>query len=354
MDKQSLAIVVQSICRRMGLDKPTNTIIRNVQQFCNKKILQDIRKEHPDNNEFLLAIVKAYMESIKPQEDFDYETYSKMQIPAVNETISRTWLQANAPTDVCKSESIYIDTQFRRVYNSGLPITNFEFNLVPRGMQSIIGDGNIQTRVMPSQVTYFKLGNITIPYTSTMRTANYMKEITMAFNALSSNGILVNSQTFHFTFTYTVVSDSLVTLTPINKYCKFSPPLRLLDSISFRLSDPLIPISFTTDRMIAASLNYLSADGRITFDTAHNLTTGDVVIVQGLVTGDNTTDAQVLAQIMNPRGLAITVINPTVIAIGIDFTTITTPDPLSLPMVIFFSKTFRFQMEIGYQDMTEL
>ncbi len=355
MDKQDFAAIVQSICARTGVEKPNNTIIRNVIQFCNSRRLKQLKKEYPNKNEFLLAIVEAYISTLRPEPDFDYNEYV-IQHNKHSEKIeiSSKWLQENLPMDVTKSMSIYIDTRLRRVYTNGLPITNFEFTLIPRGMQSILGDGNIQARVMPSQVTYFKLGSLVIPYPLTMRSANYMKEITLTFTALTSNGILANEQTYHFIFTYTVINDALVQLIPVNKYCKFCPPLRLIDDISLRFSDPLVPIAFNADRMVAISLNYLSVDGRITLPSAHNLATGDVVIIQSLTTGDDAANATILAQIQNPRGLAITVINPTIIAIGIDFTAIVSPDITSLPLVIFYSKTFRFPVEIGYQDVTEL
>jgi Iap family predicted aminopeptidase len=108
------------------------------------------------------------------------------------------------------------------------------------------------------------------------------------------------------------------------------------------------------DRMTALSLNYLSTDGRITFSAPHNLSNGDIIIVQSLTTLDDSANSQVLIQVNNPRGLVVTVINPTVISIGVDFTTIVSPDPSAKPAVLFYSKTFRFPMEIGYQDIAEL
>jgi len=355
MDAQTYATIIQSVCSRIGVETPTNTITRNVISHCKKLNIRQLRNAHPDKNEFLLAIVKSYMDSLKPAHEFNFEEYLQNNKPIVDKNVSTTWLQSNMPIDASKSMSIFFDTRLRSVNNdNNASITNFGFSIVPRTMQAILGDGNIQVRVLPSQITYFKVGKFSIPYTMAMRAANFMKEITMTFTALTSNGILSNEQTYHFVFKYTEPNDSFVELTPINEFCKFCPPVRHLDDISLRISDPLIPIAFQTDRMTAASLNYLSADGRITLSNAHGLSTGDVVIIQSLSTSDNSVNAVVLSQINNPRGLPVTVINPTIISIGIDFTTIISPDPSSKPLIIFYSKTFRFPLEIGYQDIAEL
>jgi hypothetical protein len=193
-----------------------------------------------------------------------------------------------------------------------------------------------------------------LPYTAALRASNFTNEITLSFNAIRSNGILAHDNTYHFVFTYTVRNDSLVELTPINEYCKFSPPLRFVDDLSLRFSDPIVPIEFNVDRMYASSINYLSSDGRITFASAHNLTTGDVVIVRSLTTLDDAKNTNILSRIHSARGMPITVINSTTISIGIDFSLIDQPDTNSKPLVVFYSNTFRFPLEIGYQDITEM
>ncbi len=355
MDHNTYSIIIQSVCNRTKVEKPTQAIIRNVITFCKKLDVRKLQERYPDKNDFMLAIVDGYLQSIKPLPEFDFNEHLQKTNPKVIKKVSTTWLQDNLPKTVSKAMSVYFDTRLRHVFgDDSSPITRFGFTIVPRTMQSIPGDGNLQVRVLPSQITYFKLGPFAIPYTVGLRSANFMKELTMTFTAITSNGILANERTYHFAFTYTVVSDAYVVITPVNTYCKFCPPLRYIDDVSIVINDPIIPVQFPIDRMTAVSLNYLSTDGRITFPNAHGLATGDVVIVQTLTTLDDSLNATILAQINNPRGLAITVINPTVIAIGIDFTTIISPDTASLPTVIFFSKTFRFPMEIGYQDIAEM
>ncbi len=355
MDKSTYAKIIQSVCARIGMEKPTSTIIRNVMAHCRKLDMKHLRVMHPDANDFLLVVVRSYMDSIRQEPEFDFGEYLQNTRSATAKDVSPMWLQDNMPMDASKSMSVYFDTRLRRIdFVDNTPITNFGFAIVPKNTHTSAGNGNVHVRVSPSQITYFKVGTMLVPYTAAMRTANFTKELTLSFTALSANGILAEDQTYHFVFKYTVVSDYLVELTPIDRYCKFCPPIRHLDDVSWRFNDPIVPIAFNTDRMLAASLNYLSTDGRITFPYAHGLATGDVVIVQGLSTLDDPSNVVILNQVHSARGMPITVINPTIIAIGVDLTTIVSPDITSKPMVLFYSKTFRFPLEIGYQDIEEL
>lgn len=353
MDTQLYTDIIRTICERAHVE-PTTTIMRNITLYCKKLNLNKIYRDHPDRETFINTITESYFDSLKPLPKFDTQEYLHTTKHSIDKDVSTSWLQSNMPTVASKTMSIYFDTALRGIANDGTTITNFEFAMVPRTSNVYDNNGIIQTHVLPTHITYFKISSMTIPYSTTMRATNFAKEITLSFNALQTNGLISNNQTIHFVFKYTIISDSLVELTPVNPYCKFSPPLRQLDNVSLHMSDPTIPITFAMDRMIASSLNYLSTDGRITFSQAHNLTTGDVVIVQGLTTTNVGENVNVLSQIHNPRGLVITVINPLIIAIGIDFTTITNPDTSSKPTVVFYSKTFRFSMEVGHQDIDEL
>ncbi len=355
MDNNTYAEIIQHVCGQVGVE-PTNTIIRNITTYCKKLDIRRLRNLHPEKTDFVITVAESYINSLKKPEVKQVDTqgyHHTTEYKPVKE-VSPAWLQTNMPITASKTMGLYFDTVMRGTYNDNTTITNFEFSLVSRSQISNGSNGFIQTHVLPSQITYFKISPFTIPYTNTMRAMNFAKEITLTFNTLASNGIISNNQTFHFIFKYTIIDNALVELTPVNQYYKFSPPLRHLDNLSLHMSDPVVPITFAMDRMPVSSLNYISADGRITFAQAHNLTTGDVIIVQGLTTLDDSANANVLAQINNPRGIVITVINPTIVSTGIDFTTIITPDTNSKPIVLFYSKTFRFSMEIGYQDIDEL
>ena len=366
MDAKEYAAVIKSVCSKLDNLTPDDTLIRNVTLFCrglNKKHLKEHYKKDEDRHEF---IAHSYLESIKLDQPFDFKEHLRKEEEKLKPTAAAlesgknvvepltNWIGDRMPLICSKSLGVYLDSRVRNIsnYSASSHLTDFSFMLVPRQTRAEIGDGRIQVRVMPSQITYFKLGRIVLPYDSTLRQRNYTNELTLTFTALRSNGIIAREDTYHFAFTYEVSSanSNLVTLSPVNKFCKFNPPLNTVDDLSFRFSDPIVPISFTTDRLIPSQINYLSSDGRIVFAVPHNLNDGDVIIVSGLTTQNNAMNSSVLSVINDPRGIQITKINSSIIATGIDFTTIESPDMNSKPWIFFYSRMFRFPMEIGYQD----
>ena len=366
MDAKEYASVIKSICFKLGNLSPDDTLVRNVTLFCrglNNKHLKEKYKKDDNRHEF---IAQAYLESIKPDKPFDFKEYLRKEEEKHKPTAAAlesgknivepltNWLGDRMPMISSKSLGVYLDSRVRNTsnYSAGSPLIDFSFMLVPRQTRAQIGDGRIQVRVMPSQITYFKLGRIVLPYGTDLRQRNYTNEITLTFTALRSNGIIAREDTYHFAFTYeeSPANSDLVILSPVNKYCKFNPPLNIVDDLSLRFSDPIVPISFATDRQIPAQMNYLSSDGRIVFPVPHNLMDGDVIIVSGLTTNDDALNSSVLSVINDPRGIQITKINSNIIATGINFTTIQSPDMNSKPWIFFYSRMFRFPMEIGYQD----
>lgn len=370
MDAKEYATVIKSICSKLGDIVPNDTLIRNVTLYCRSLNYNQLKQLYPKDDEFYEAVVKSYINSISQQEDFDYNEYARKidnkdsaSLIAFDKTKKlyeplTNWVGERMPTISSKSMSIYIDSRIRNISSSSLTasITNFGFTLTPRTARSEIGDGTIQVRVMPSQITYFKLGKMILPYGPSLRSRNYSNELTLTFTALRSNGIIARDDTYHFSFTYELSpsNSELIVLHPVNEYCKFSPPLRVVDDLSLRFNDPLFPIGFNVDRMVPSQINYLSTDGRLTFSSPHNLSTNDVIIIMGLSTHDNASNSTILSQINDPRGIVITVIDSFTISTGIDFTTIDNPDINTIPTIFFYSKMFRFPLEIGYQDINDL
>lgn len=364
MDAKEYATVIKLICAQLSI-QPDDTLIRNVATYCKKLNYNSLRSKYDTDDKRFEFVANSYIKSITPQqEDFDYneylmkETESNKSNPAEIKSIKplTNWIGERMPIVSSKAMSVYVDSRVRNVsLSSSNGITDFGFALVPRQTRAEIGDGRIQVRVMPSQITYFKLGNIVLPYDSTLRTRNYSSEITLTFTAMRGNGIIGREDTYHFAFNYKIgANPSLVELTPVNEYCKFSPPLRLVDDLTLRFNDPVFPVSFANDRLRPSQINYLSSDGRIVFEEPHNLSNNDIVIVMGLTTNDEASNANMLSILNDPRGLVITKINDTVIATGLDFTQIVSPDNASKPWILFYSRMFRFPLEIGYQDVVDL
>jgi hypothetical protein len=239
-------------------------------------------------------------------------------------------------------------------------IIDFGFMLSSRNDRAPLGTGIIPSTLIPAYISYMKIGRIILPYSTVLSSLNYNQELTLTFTGLRSNGSIIanlfTNETIHFSFTFTqcAFNANLVELIPVNKYCKFDPPLTYLDNLSMRWNDPRYPVSFDADRLRPQSINYASNDGRITFPIPHNLETNDIVIVYGLSTLNDSINVNILNTINSVRGIKITKISDTIISLGIDFTTINNPNTNSLPIIIFVSKCFRIPLEIGYRETDEL
>ncbi len=370
MDAKDYAEVIKLVCAQLHIDTPDNTLIRNITLYCKNLNQIRLRERHPINTERYAAMAMAYIKSIQKDEPFDYNYYLQKKNAPTKETATllanakqtveplTNWVSERMPVISSKAMSVYLDSRVRNTSNdyNKTTITDFGFTLVPRQTRAELGDGRIQVRVMPSQITYFKIGKIILPYDNNMRLRNYMSEMTLTFTALRSNGIIAREDTYHFTFTYQVnqTNNALIELTPTNEYCKSNPPLRVIDDLSIRFNDPIYPVAFPIDRMQPAQINYLSSDGRIIFDNPHKLDANDVIIVLGLTTNDDASNANILNQINDPKGLVVTIINANIVSTGIDFSQIVSADLNAKPWILFYSQTFRFPLEIGYQDISEL
>ncbi len=366
MDIQDYAIIIKSICSKLDIEEPDTVLIRNVTTYCKSLNHGQLRDQYPEESDRYVAIVDNYLASLQSTTtEFDYDKQAR-KVNKKNKTSLKAkemleplteWVGDRMPVVSSKAMSIYIDSRVRNASDvNASTITDFNFGLVPRQTRASLGDGRIQVRVMPSQITYFKIGKIVMPYSEALRSRNFTKELTLTFNALRSNGIIAREDTIHFAFTYTVnaTNANLVELTPVNEYCKFNPPLRIVDDISLRFNDPVFPVSFKTDRAIVSSFNYLSSDGRIYFDNPHGLETGEVIIIMGLTTNDDSANVALLSVINDPRGIVITKVTDNIVSTGIDFTALKSPNPDIKPLALFYSRMFRFPLEIGYQDVAEL
>lgn len=365
MDVKDYAAVIKLISTKLSI-QPDETLIRNATIYCRQLNHKQLKSKYKVDDDRYAFMAESYIKSITQDlDEFDFKEYLRTKVSKETPDISSSlkniepltnWIGTRMPIISSKSMSVYIDSRVRNVslHSSG-SITDFGFSLVPRQSRAEIGDGRVQVRVMPSQITYFKIGKLILPYDAVLRNRNYANEMTLTFTGMRSNGIIGREDTYHFAFTYKLCDNtSLVELTPVNDYCKFNPPLRIVDDLTLRFNDPVFPVSFLNDRLQPSQINYLTADGRITFSTPHSLVDNDIIIVMGLITEDDAANASILATINDPRGITITKITDTVISTGIDFTGIITPDIDSNPWILFYSRMFRFPLEIGYQDIVEL
>lgn len=363
MDAEEYAIVIKGICSKLQIT-PDDTLMLNVTQFCRKRDLNLLRAKHANETDFYQRLIDMYLkylskdDLIAEQKMLDDKAAALHRKPKKKD---RSSIMGPLAQWVDRSMHIDIDSINRDISSDYGPyVTDFRLVLSTRNDRAPLGTGIVPARLIPANITYMKVGRIILPYSQALASLNSNQELTLSFTGLRSNGSIVanlnTNETIHFSFSYIecAFDNNLVELTPINKYCKFDPPLTYLDNISVRWNDPRYPVQFNTDRLTPVSLNYSSTDGRITFGVNHYLNTNDIVVIYGLTTLADSSNTNILTAINNPRGIKVTKISDTVISTGIDFTTIISPDSSSLPIILFISKCFRIPLEIGYQDTDEL
>lgn len=363
MDPEEYATIIKGICFKLKI-APDDTLMVNVTQFCRKKDLQAIKAKHKTATDFHQHLIDLYLRHLSKadlaaeQKMLDDKAQSLHKKPA---KITSSSIMGPLSQWVDRSMHIDIDSINRDISSDyGNVVTDFRFTLSTRNDRAPLGTGRVPARLIPANITYMKIGRVILPYSQVLAGLNNNQELTLTFTGIRNNGAIAanlsTNETIHFSFTYTecAFNNNLVELVPINKYCKFDPPLTYLDDISVRWNDPRYPVQFNSDRLHALSFNYGTTDGRISFGVNHNLETDDIIIINGLTTLDDNVNTTILSTINNPRGIKITKISNSIISTGIDFTTIVDPDSGSLPVILFVSKCFRIPLEIGYKDTDEL
>lgn len=362
MNPADYAIIIKGICSELSIN-PDDTLMLNVTQFCRKKNLNQMRTEIGSQEELNQRLIELYLKYLsRDSERAELKMIEAHELSAHKKPAKRIQNSIIGPLSqwVNRSMHIDIDSMNRNVSEDrGNYITDFQFILSTRNDRAPLGTGIIPARIVPTSITYMKIGKIILPYDSSLSDLNYTQELTLSFTGLRSNGAIAahlnTNETIHFSFTYAVClfNDKLVELTPVNKYCKFDPPLTYLDNMSIRFNEPRYVAQFSKDRLVPTAFDYGSNNGIISFGENHNLSTGDIIIVTGLTTLNDGVNSTLLNAINNTRGIKITVVDDTNISTNLDFTTIVDPDTASLPLIIFVSKTFRFMLEIGYIDSDE-
>jgi hypothetical protein len=363
MNPEEYAIVIRGICSKLQIN-PDDTLMLNVTQFCRKRDLKLLRTKYSNKTDFYQRIIDMYLkylsrdDLIAEQKMLDDKAAALHRKPTKKD---RSSIMGPLAQWVDRSMHIDIDSINRDISGDYGPyVTDFRLVLSSRNDRAPLGTGIVPARLVPANITYMKVGRIILPYNQALASLNNNQELTLSFIGLRSNGSVIanrtTNETIHFSFSYLecAFDSNLVELTPINKYCKFDPPLTYLDNISVRWNDPRYPVQFNTDRLVPTSLNYSSTDGRITFSVDHHLNNNDIIAIDGLTTLLDSANTTLLNVINNHRGIKVTKISNTVISTGIDFTTIISPDSSSLPIILFISKCFRIPLEIGYQDTDEL
>lgn len=349
LSPEDYATIIKGICSKLKIT-PDDTLMINITQFCRKKNLSRLEEQYETKNELSQFLIDSYLKHLVKEDPIS--DIRKIDYPKKSEALA-------GPISQWSSHSMHVDIDSLNrdiSRDNGAYITDFRFTLSDRNDRSPLGTGMIPARIIPANISYMKIGRIILPYDSDF---NIAQELTLTFTGIRNNGAitanLLTNETIHFSFTYLTCpfNANLVELKPINKYCKFDPPLTYLDDLSIRFNEPRYVAQFYKDRMKPISIAYNLNPIQITFAEEHNLNNNDIIIINGLTTLNNNANSEILRTVNNPKGLKISVISPTIIELSIDISAIQDTDPNSLPTIIFVSKTFRFPLEIGYEDSAD-
>ena len=344
MDKEGYSKIIRGVCDYFQIDRPDETIVKNVIAFVKGKNLNYLKQQYKTNDELCDALSMFYIEHIN--ED---DSHIKTLTPNID-PITDNFYKNNE-----HSVNILIDSRNRNLsnYTYGTSVNEFHFNLVPKSNTSI-NQGSIQVNNDLVNITSFEISNrIILPYKQSLSELNYSQEITLSFINLTANSINSSDGFFHFKFHYETSSfnEDVIIMEPSTcalRY-EFNPPLRSLDDLSIRFNDPYYPINFYADRLNVSSVNYVNSDGRFNFDSPHNLSTGDVIVINNFHTLNDSKYNTLLNQIGNKKGVKITVIDDHIISTGINFNNFgSDADSNMKPDILVYSNTFRFPLTINY------
>ena len=361
MNKSQYTTIVRDVCEQLKINNPDDTIVRNVMSFIKSRNIKSLRSLYPNADDFNEILTSMYLKQYKDKHENDFDD-SKDEFDI--EELAKTEHKTNLVKDSILSSpyhttQILVDTINRNTINyNGNPITTFEFDIVPLTTSKNTRPGSLVSYSNLINITSFSIGKIVLPYNTTLSALNFSQEMTLSFPNIVGNSVHTTTGTYHFKFNYTTASynSNLVILEPFNvlkPVYEFNPPLRTLDKLSISFNDPYYPVSFDVDRLKPISFDYSNTAGLIHFSKPHKLSNNDIVIIQGL-TSNSHKDNSILEQINNPRGVKITVVDSDSITIGIDFTLMVSPNTLSLPWIIFYSKTFRFPLIINYTSNEQM
>jgi hypothetical protein len=144
----------------------------------------------------------------------------------------------------------------------------------------------------------------TIPYKPIF--VNFYNKITLSINEWLSNSYeAYEGGQFHFVFDIVKVDNNLIYLNPVDTTYSFSKPMNYIDSFTLSFGAMLPKITFDPDRMFSYKLDYSNEFGIITFESDHNLITGDLVYISGFSTPDTARDVKIIEEMNRSEGHTI-------------------------------------------------
>ncbi len=265
-------------------------------------------------------------------------------------------------TSLFRDEHIIIDSRYQNTTNTDR--SKLVFSLQPNlkanrsGEEFTVQQGGLNIGSSIRDIVEIEVGPFTIPYKPQFN--NFYNKISLRIDEWTANSYQAyENGSFHFVFDITKIDNNLMYLTPMDRVFRFARPVNYIDNFTLSFGAMLPKIEFDNDRLYSSNIDYKSDDGIITFDSPHNLVTGDLIYISGFTTPDPALDLDFINQVNRAQGHIIVKKSNYAIATNIDMTEIRRPEtPLSsiYPIdsfqqtiqVYFASKRIQIPMVIRY------
>lgn len=227
-------------------------------------------------------------------------------------------------SSLMREEYIIADSRYQNTVNTDM--TKIVFNLISNTKTrsdhgGIIIGNNIR------DIVQIEVSPFTIPYKPVF--ANFYNKITLSINEWVSNSYeAYEGGQFHFIFDIDKINNNLIYLRPVDNVYSFSKPMNYIDNFTLSFGAMLPKITFDNDRLYVSSFDYLDTYGIITFASAHNLVTGDLIYLSGFSTPDTARDVVIINEVNRDSGHTIVKKDNYSVLINIDLSQVRHEYPL--------------------------
>lgn len=204
-----------------------------------------------------------------------------------------------APKDAAKKAYLTFDSFMRDISNDGTKLFKWTLSTSNTVTQGTVNNTNSIRNMVAMRVYPFK-----IPYATS---ADNNNQISMGVEEFRSQGSLMYNQNFwHFMFTAVRDGQSIKLETAYNNdgLFEFATPIAAVDTFTMSFRNPVNLITFSTDRSNGQVLSY-GTEMVIRCSRAHNLATGDLVIISDFTTINPTYDQAIINTITDENGINI-------------------------------------------------
>jgi hypothetical protein len=241
----------------------------------------------------------AYKNTFKNKERLTNDTFASILDLDISKRIEMVkYLNYSS---LMREEYVIADSRYQNMVNTDR--TKIVFNLISNSKTRSDNGGIIIGNVI-KDIVQIEVSSFTIPYKPVF--ANFYNKITLSINEWVSNSFeAYEGGQFHFIFEIDKIDNNLIYLRPTDAVYSFSKPMNYIDNFTLSFGAMLPKITFDADRMYVSSFDYIDIYGIITFNSEHNLVTGDLVYLSGFSTPDTARDVTIINKVNRNSGHTI-------------------------------------------------